>query len=445
MLGWWLMMKTLNPFVDDAAQKMFTLDYHDDNPFLAVTVTEKLSPRAIVEAAVRAELGTELARPLGSPVVLSPWHKILLNPRQLFQIPENDYKKIDTKTVIGSRAKKPLKLEIPIIITAMSHGGSLSSKMKIALAKGASIAGTATNTGESAVIDNEREAAEFLIGQYNRGGWLNTPEQLKRVDAIEVQLGQGAWGGAIDEIMPAKSIEKYIKEAWHVKDNEDAIIHARMPGISSSQDIINLINKLKSEYDVPVGIKIAGTDFIEEELKVISQTEADFITIDGSEGGTSSAYPTLEDDVGLPTLYSLARAISWLEDNNSRNKFDVIITGGLSTPGHFLKAMALGADAVYIGTIALFAAIQTQAIKAIPSKTPVQLALHMGKLKDKLDVDEAAAHLANFLKSSVTEMKYAAQATCKRSIKELSKDDLVTVDKDLAELLRIRYAGHPRK
>lgn len=444
-LTWEVLMKTINPIVDDVAKKLMKEDYSQDNPYEIVTVAQKMGLRAIVEAAVRAELGMELGRPLGSPVVLSPWDKILLNPRQLFELPVADYKNIDTKTVIGSKAKRPLQLDIPVMITGMSHGLSLSTPMKVALAKGASMAGTATNTGESTVVDEEREAAKLLIGQYNRGGWLNDPEYLNRVDAIEIQLGQGAWGGAVNEVTPSKNIDKHIKKALRLDKDQDAVIHARMPGINSSQDITNLVNSLKSQYEVPVGIKIAGSDFIEYDLAVITQTQADFITLDGSEGGTSSAYPTTEDNVGLPTLHTLARAVNWLEDNNMRDKLDIIIVGGLGTPGHFLKALALGADAVYIGTIAIMAAIQTQATKAIPEHTPPQLALHDGKLKDKLNVDESAKNLSNFLKSSVIEMKYALQGMGKGNIKDLGKDDLVTVDKDLAEFLRIRYAGMQRK
>ena len=210
----WLMLKALNPALDDAMSKMLTEDY-SDNPFLMVTVAEKLSPRALIEAAMRAESGKELMRPLGSPVVLSSWDKILLNPRQLFQLPASDYTKISTKAVIGPNACRPLKLDIPIMITGMSYGGSLSMPMKVALARGASIAGTCTNTGESAVTDEEREAARFLIGQYHRGGQLSGEEQLSRLDAIEIQLGQGAWGGAVDEPMPAEQISQVSSNNLH--------------------------------------------------------------------------------------------------------------------------------------------------------------------------------------------------------------------------------------
>lgn len=439
----WMALKMMDPMMDEVITKMLTEDY-PDNPFVMVTVAEKMSPRAIVETGMRAELGTELSRPLGSPVVLSPWYKLLLNPRQLCQMPTPDYTGVDTKTVIGPNAKRPLQLDIPIMITGMSYGGSLSLPMKMALAKGASLAGTSTNTGESAVTNEERDGAKYLIGQYNRGGWLNTPDQLSRLDAIEIQLGQGAWGGAVDEPIKAEKIGEHLRKAWHLEPGQDTAIYARMPGINSPQDIITLVDSLKAQYDVPVGIKIAGTDFIEDELEIIGQTQADYIVVDGAEGGTSHANPTLQDHVGLPTLYTLVRTVDWLIDNNLRERISVIVAGGMATPGHFLKALALGADAVYIGSIALMAAMQSQMAKVLPQAPPPQIALYDGKLKDMLDIDIAAAHLANFLKSCTVEMQLAVQAVGKQALRQLAREDLVTVEKDLAEFIGIRYAGSHR-
>lgn len=444
MLLSWLAMKIMDPAVDDLMAKMLTEDY-PDNPFMMVTVAEKLSPRAIMEAAMRAESGKELSRPLGSPIVLSPWDKLLLNPRQLFQLPTDDHVQIETATVIGPTAKKPLVLNIPIMITGMSYGGSLSMPMKIALAKGATMAGTSTNTGESAVTNEERDAAHLLIGQYHRGGQLSGNEQLSRLDAIEIQLGQGAWGGAVDEPIKADKIGEHLRQAWHLEQGQDATIYARMPGKSTTQDYIKMINEMKQQYDVPVGVKIAGTDYIEYELEVIAKTEADYIVVDGSEGGTAAANPTLQDNVGLPTFHTLVRTIDWLLENNCRKRFSVIAAGALTTPGHFLKALALGADAVYIGSIALMAAMHTQVAKTLPQAPPSQLALYSGKMNDKLDVDLAATHLANFFASCTTEMKLALQAMGKTATTELNRTDLVTVDRNLAEFAGIRYAGSIRK
>lgn len=444
MLMSMLLMKMLDPMFDEATAKMLTEDYKD-NPFLLVTVAEKMSPRAVIEAGMRAELGKELSRPLGSPVVLSPWEKLLLSPRQLFHLPTPSTRDIDTKTVIGPRAKKPLLLEIPVLITGMSYGGSLSLQMKMALAKGASMAGTATNTGESAVTDEERDSANLLIGQYHRGGWLSGPEQLGRLDAIEIQLGQGAWGGAVEEPIKGDTIGEHLRRTWQVEKGRDTAINARMPGKESTRDIIKMVNSMKEQYDVPVGVKIAGTDYIEYELAVIAQTKADYIVIDGSEGGTSSSPPTLQDDVGLPTLHALVRTVDWLTEQGLRDRFSLIITGGLVTPGHFLKALALGADAVYIGTVALMAALQSQVVKALPQAPPSQLALYDGRLNDKVDIEKAALHLANFLNSCMAEMKLAVQAVGKYALRELDRGDLVAVDRDLAEFAGIRWAGSHRR
>lgn len=250
----WMMTKLIDPVIDEATTKIMTEDYKD-NPFLLFTVAEKMTPRALVEAGMRAESGKPISRPLGSPVVLSPWEKLLLNPKQLFRLPTTSTIEISTNTVIGPKAKKPLVLDIPVLITGMSYGGSLSLQMKMALAKGASIAGTATNTGESAVTDEERDNAKFLIGQYHRGGWLSGPEQLGRLDAIEIQLGQGAWGGAVEEPIEAEAIGEHLRNAWHLKQGSDTAINARMPGKENSGDIIKMVNTMKEQYDVPVGIR----------------------------------------------------------------------------------------------------------------------------------------------------------------------------------------------
>lgn len=439
----WLARKIADPLADDSINALMTKDYAQ-NPLVLLTAAQKLSLAAIVEAGMRAQTGKEIGRPLGSPVVLSPWSQILLSPKQLFELPTPSISKISASTVVGPNAKKPLTLDTPIMITAMSYGGSLSLRMKIALAKGAAMAGTSTNTGESTVTDEERNAAKYLFGQYNRGGWLTEAEKLRRLDAIEVQLGQGAWGGAVESTKQAATMEEHLRKAWHLNEDQDATIHARMPGVQTSGDIIDLIKNLKRTYEVPVGIKIAGSDYIEYELEVAALAGVDFLTVDGSEGGTAIAPVTLEDDVGLPTLYSIVRAVDWLEENGLRDKCSVIATGGLSTPGHFLKALALGATAVSIGSIAVMAALHDQLEKTVPQSTAMQLALYNGINVEKLDIDQAALSVANFLKSCAIEMKLAAQALGKNSLAEIDRRDLVSVDKELAKFAGIRYAGSHR-
>ncbi|MGI6324699.1 MAG: FMN-binding glutamate synthase family protein [Bacilli bacterium] len=432
-----MLLKILNPVIDDLVIQMFTKDYRQ-NPYIAVTAIQKLGAKDIIDAQLRAESGKILSLPYGSNIQFSPWEKILLNPRQVFELPTKELASIGLETVIGKNCKKPLKLSMPIMVTGMSYGGSLSLKMKIALAKGTSTAGTSTNTGESVVAKETRANAKYLIGQLHRGN-LMLSEDLKLVDAIEVRLGQGAWGGNTESTTYAKDIDERLRVDWRLAEGEDKVFSSRIAGIDTPADVRKLINNLKKEYDVPIGIKISATDFIERELDVITSTKCDYIVIDGCEGGTAVAPPTLEDNLGLPTLYALIRTINYLKRNKIRDKFDLIIAGGLTNPGHFLKAIALGADAVYIGSIAVFAAIHNQVVKTLPRLPPTELVLGGGQYKDELDIDLAARSISNFLMSCAEEMKLALQAMAKQHISELSIDDLVSLDKNISECGGIHY------
>ena len=423
--------------------KIMTEPY-DNNLLEGLTVTKRLGIESIIEAGIRAQTGLEINRPLGSPINHSHWDLIYLNSTQLFQLPTMDSIAIDTGVTIGTRAKKPLKLSIPIMITGMSYGGSLSLNTKTALARGATMAGTSTNTGESAVSDEERKAASFLIGQYNRGHFM-TDEDLRKLDAIEVQLGQGAYGGATPSAKKAAEIDQHLRKTWRLKAGQDAVWSSRLKGVNSPQDVINLLNGLKEEYEVPIGIKIAANHFIEKELEVIIQSEADYIVIDGAEGGTAVASAFLQDNVGLPTIYGLSRTIRFLEKKGVRDKYQVIAAGGMKNPGVFMKAYALGADAVYIGTIALIALAQSQIEKTLPFSTPPQLFIHNGKMVEQLDIEKGAEHLANFLNSCINDMKLAVIGLGKTAFNQLDRNDLVSVDKELARVLGIGYAGEPKK
>lgn len=436
----------IRSITDDTADNLMERmlkDTYSENLFVMVTAAQKLKLRSIIEASLRGETGKVLARSYGSPNVQSPWEKVFLNPVQLFKLPTESTKDISMNVIIGKNAKKPLNLATPIMITGMSYGASLHLNAKIALAKGAAAVGTATNTGESSVSDEEREAAHYLIGQYNRYNILRDHEDLSKLDAIEIQFGQGAWGGAIEKTISSDQIGDHLRETWKLGEGQDAFRTARFPNENSESDIINIINELKGEYDIPVGVKIAATHYIEKELDVILKTNADFIAIDGAEGGTAGSPPTLQDDLGLPTIYAISRAAKYLQEKGASSKYDLIAAGGLKTPGDFLKALALGAKAVYIGSIALVAMLGAQSTKATPAEPTPQLVLYDGKLQDDFDIDEGSRTLANFLNSCNEEMKLALLAMGKRSIGELSKEDLVATEKDLSECLNVGYAGCP--
>jgi len=394
---------------------------------------------------MRAESGKPLSRPLGSPIVLSRWETLLFNPVHLApRLPTQDGVVIQTGVTIGPRAKKPLHLEIPILITGMSYGGALGMKQKIALARAATMAGTATNSGEAPLIPEERQAAKYFIGQYNRGGWMNTPEQLRQLDAIEIQLGQGAQAAA-PMGTASWQIDDPFRKHFRIPPGEDTVIHTRLPGVNRPADFVHLVRELRATYGVPVGLKTCATHYLERELDIALEGEIDFVVVDGAEGGTHGGPTILQDDVGLPTLIALARTVRHLERRGVKRDVSVIAAGGLTTPGHFLKAMAFGADAVYIGSIALVAMLHTQMNLATPFEPPVQAALYHGKFKEDFDIEQGAEHLAKFLKSCVEEMKLVAYALGKTDLNQISRDDLVCVDKELARVLGVDYAGYPRE
>lgn len=425
----------INEVADDAIRTMVR-DQYTENLFEMIPAMKKVNPINLAEIAMRAAQGTPVSRPLGSHLHLSPWEKLLFSPVHLFRFPTPENVGINTSIKIGHRSKKPLNISIPIMIAGMSYGGALSKNAKIALARAASMAGTATNTGEAGLMEEEREAAQLLIGQYNRGGWLNSKEGYTRLDAIEIQLGQGAQGST-PQRTATKNIGEEYREVFKLEEGQDAVIHSRLTGVDTREDFIRLVRKLREETGVPVGLKIAATHHLEKELRIALDAECDFITVDGAEGGTHGGAPTLQDDVGLPSLFAISRAANFLAQKGVTRDVSLIATGGLVTPGQMLKAMALGADAVYIGTAAIMAMIGDQITKSVPFEPPTDLVVYTGKITDHLDVDKSAKNLFYFLNACVREMELVAITVGKTSLSDIGTDDLVSLDPFLSKALNI--------
>lgn len=427
-----------NEAVDKAVTRLIR-DQYEENLLEMVVSAKKVNPINLAELAMRAHQGTAISRPLGSHLPFSPWDKLLFNPVHLFRFPTPENVTVDTKVTIGPRARKPLILSMPIMIAAMSFGGALSKRAKIALAKAATMAGTATNTGEAGFLEEERQEAKLLIGQYNRGGWLNTPEKYKRFDALEIQLGQGAQGPA-PQRTSAKNIGPEFREVYELKEGEDALIRSRLPGVHSKEDFCQLVRRLRNETGVPVGLKIAATHHLEKELSIALEAGVDFVTIDGAEGGTHGGAPTLQDDLGLPTLFAISRAADFLAQKGAQGEVSLIATGGLITPGQMLKALALGADAVYLGTAALMAMVSEQIVETIPFEPPTSLLVYTGKMTDQFNVEQGARNLHNFLKACVQEMELVTMSLGKRALTQVSREDLCSLDPFLSKATGIDLA-----
>ncbi|MDR6224074.1 FMN-binding glutamate synthase family protein [Desmospora profundinema] len=431
-----IIRSAVNETIDKAVTRMIR-DQYIENLFEMVPATTKVGPTNLMEIAMRANQGTPVSRPLGSPIHLSPWEKILFNPCHLFRFPTPENVGIRTSITIGHRAKKPLTISIPIMIAAMSFGGALSKNTKIALAKASTAVGTATNSGEAGLLREERDSAQLFIGQYNRGGWMNTPDKYKQLDAIEIQLGQGAQGSTFQRTA-AKNIGEEFREVFCLDKGEDAVIHSRLPGVNTKDDFIQLVRRLRDETGVPVGLKIAATHHLEKELDIAVEAEVDFVTVDGAEGGTHGGSPTLQDDVGLPTLFAVSRASEFFARKGVIRDINLIATGGLVTPGQMLKAIALGADGVYIGTAAVMALVSEQMVKAVPFEPPTSLVVYTGKMTDQLDVEQAALNLTRYLNACVQEMEHVAVTLGKTAITDITKSDLCTIDPFIAKATGIQ-------
>lgn len=428
-LGRRLIKKAANSFL-----KRLMTDPYTENLWEFVSASRKYGLQTIIETNLRTQAGSVIKRPLGTPKKFPNLNSVMFNFAQLETLPTDEGIIPNTSVVIGPCAKKPMEIKMPILISAMAYGLSLSEKSKVALAKGSSLAGIATNTGEGPFLESERKAANKLILQYSRAKWKKSPEILKKADMIEIYFGQGASGG-IGHYVNDSEINWFVRKRMGLQWGEQGVIHATFPEISNDyRGLKSLVDQLKSITEgVPIGAKIAAGKFLEKDMQILVEAGVDFITVDGAEAGTKNTPPILEDDFGLPLFWALCRAGSFIEKNNLKNKVSLLVSGGLSTPGDFLKAIALGADGVYIGSIALFAMAHTQVLKAMPWEPPPEVVFFKGKYQHKLNVEDSANNLAKFLRSCQEEMQEGLRALGKTSITELNKDDLFALDQLTAE------------
>lgn len=420
--------------------KRLLTDPYQYNLLETLSTNGRVGWLTVLETSLRAEEGKEILRPFGSPRRFPHFDRLLFDVAQLERFPAEESTPVDLQTVIGPAAARPLALDLPLLIAPMAYGFALSGPVKVALAKAATIAGTATSTGEGPFLAEERAAARHLILQYGRNSWAKDPDTLKRVDAVEIQLGLGARGGA-GHTVPAAQLDPVLRRGLNLPEGEDAVSSARIPGLESVDDFRALVNSVREAAGgVPVGFKLAAGKNLERDLELAVQAGPDFLDVSGAQGGTWGSSPALQDDFGLPTLCAVARAGRFFARQGLRGRVSLIVGGKLTTPGEFLKAFALGADAVNIGTIALLALTHTQILKVLPWEPPTQLIGYAGSRNWQFDVETGAQSLARFLESCRVEMAQGIRALGKTSHRELSLDDLMAVDRATAELCRVEGA-----
>jgi len=437
-LGFLLFGRPLINFVSDRITKRFMTDPYHENMWEFISAGTRAGFQTIVETNLRSQKGNLIGRPLGTPKSFPSMDDLMFNIAQLAIQPTPENVQVDMRVTIGPQAKRPLRIAIPIIISGMAYGIGLTEKAKIALARGAALAGTAINNGEGPFLPSERKAAKYYILLYDRGGRNHDPAIVRQADAVEIQFGQGALAG-IGHSTPYQGIPKKARKLLHLKPGQPEYTHAWVPGITEPRrDLPPLVKKLREITDgVPIGAKIGVGHYLEKDLEILLEAGVDFISLDGAQAATKGSPPILQDDFGVPTVFAINRAANYLKEQGMKDKISLIAGGGLYTPGSFLKALALGADAVYIGSIALFAMAHTQVLKTMPFEPPPSIVFADSKQSWRFNPKLGATHLANFLQSCKKEMMEGIRALGKTSVKEVDKSDLRALSFLMAETLDI--------
>lgn len=389
---------------------------------------EEIHQMAVTGETIGGSMGTQMPMP--------NWDDILILGAQLNPPPLSDDEPVNTTTIIGKHAKKPMVLDNPVYISHMSFG-ALSKEIKVALAKGSAMAKTAMCSGEGGILPEEKSAAYKYIFEYIPNKYSVTDENLKSSDAIEIKIGQGTKPG-LGGHLPGEKVTEEIAAIRGKKAGQDIQSPSKFPELNSKEDLKDMVQMLRTRSEGrPIGIKIAAGR-IEQDLEYCVYAEPDFITIDGRGGATGSSPLLLREATTVPTVYALHRARKYLDSVNS--DISLVITGGLRVSADFAKALAMGADAVAVASAGLIAAACQQYRICGSGNCPVGIATQNPELRSKLKVDASAQRVANFLNVSLNELKTFARITGHSDIHDLSVDDLVTINREISEYTDIRHA-----
>jgi len=364
-------------------------------------------------------------------------NNIQILPAQLAKKPyDKSEVEVDFHTTIGKTANKPLIINLPFYVSSMSFG-SLSKEAKTALAKGAAEVKTLNCSGEGGMLPEERAAAYKYIFQYSTGRFGATTEVMAQADAIEIKIGQAAKAGLGGHLLADKVTEE-IAKVRGVAPHQTIISPANHQDIHSIEDWQRRVAELREQTDgMPIGLKIAASH-IEDDLKVALAIKPDFITIDNRGGATGAAPTHIKDHVCIPAPYSIYRARKFLRENGGE-EISLLVTGGFRTSADIVKALALGADAIGLSTVAMIGLGCQQYRVCHKGTCPVGIATQDEKLRAVLDIDKSATMLANLFRVYREEIADFVRICGKKSVSELDVSDLVTTDINISQHTNIKH------
>jgi methylamine---glutamate N-methyltransferase subunit C len=369
---------------------------------------------------------------------LPKWDDIQFVTAQLARLPRLDDQPVGTEVCIGPNADKPLWLDIPIFVSDMSFG-ALSPEAKVALARGAQLAGTGICSGEGGMLPEEQSenSRYFYELASARFGW--NLDVLQKVQAFHFKCGQGAKTGTGGHL-PGDKVVGRIAEVRGLPEGTPAISPSRFPDWESVDDFRHFADEVRERSGgIPIGVKLSA-QHIEADLDAALEIGVDYVILDGRGGGTGAAPLLFRDHISVPTLPALARARAHL-DHRGRRDVSLVITGGLRHAPDFAKALALGADAIAIANSAI-QAIGCLGMRACNTNNcPVGIATQQPHLRARLPVDEASERLDRFLRATVELMQVLARACGHDHLRKFALDDLTTFDRDIAHLTGVPYGG----
>jgi len=369
---------------------------------------------------------------------LPHWDDIQILTAQLATKPLADDAAVSTDFVIGPRAEKPLKLAIPLLVSDMSFG-ALSEEAKIALARGAEMAGTGICSGEGGSLREEREANSRYLYELASAKFGWTPELLQEVQAFHFKGGQGAKTGTGGHL-PGEKVTGKIAETRGLEPGQDAISPATFDSPSTVQEFRRFADEVReASGGIPIGFKLSA-NHIEDDIDFALEAGADYIILDGRGGGTGAAPRIFRDHISVPTIPALARARAHL-DRRAGREVTLIITGGIRMPEDFIKAMAMGADGIALSNSAIQAVGCVAARICNTNNCPAGIATQKPELRKRLDVGAGAERLARFLGSSVGLMQVMARACGHDRLAGFRISDLTTWKRQMAELSGVAYGG----
>ena len=418
--------------IHDRFLKTLTSDPYHENLVETVSSTMRIGPQVVLETALRAEEGQLIERPMGPVNQFPGLEDLKFNVAQINTLPTEVNTEIDFSITIGKYAKKPLHLQQYMMLAPMAYGVALSKPVKIALAKACGAAGAAYHTGAGAFVMETMDLAHQVIFLYDRGNWPKSREAMLKSKAVEIQLGQGAYGG-VGYMTKASAVPSSLRKEFNLPKGQDLITWSRQPEVQNPEDLKKLVDKLRNMTSgVPIGVKIAAGKYLEADLYWICKSGVDFIAVDGAESATKGSPPILQDDFGIPTVFAVDRAAKWLKKYGYQDRVSLIAAGRIRTPGDALKVKALGADACQIGAVALLAVSHNQVHKPLPFEPPTALTWYGEPFADQFDIETGAKSFRNFLESCKLEMAEGIRALGKTSLSQVNREDLVTTNEMFA-------------